>query len=138
MEEIRCPKTGKLLHLVIRGEYNLGERSRLDLVSAENFLQLAVMQIPSATSFRPHIHLERSRKLDNLKAQESWVVIYGEVEAIFYSEEGQELERRLLKSGDCSMTLHGGHAYVAHSDSRVLEFKSGPYEGQDLDKKFLD
>jgi len=37
-----------------------------------------------------------------------------------------------------SITLYGGHTYeIMEDDTLVLEFKSGPYYGQKLDKEFM-
>jgi len=140
VHEIRDLASGKLLHLVIRP--NLGVMSqvphRTDLVESENFLQVASMHIPSGTMYRPHLHLERHREFLNLKAQESWVVLKGEVRANFFDEAGVFVESATLGPGSASFTLHGGHSYEGLSDAVVLEYKSGPYEGQELDKRFLD
>ena len=37
-----------------------------------------------------------------------------------------------------SFTLQGGHNYlILEDDTLVYEFKTGPYEGQEFDKKFI-
>ena len=44
-----------------------------------------------------------------------------------------------LKQGDASFTLYGGHTYeILEDDTLVYEFKTGPYEGQILDKEFIN
>ena len=44
----------------------------------------------------------------------------------------------ILKAGDASFTLYGGHTYeILEDDTLVYEYKTGPYEGQKLDKKFI-
>ena len=47
------------------------------------------------------------------------------------------LESVFLEAGDVSVTLAGGHGYEIVEDSSILEFKTGPYLGQELDKVFL-
>lgn len=140
VHEIRDSKSGKLLHLVIRPNLEVMSQvpQRTDLVDSENFLQVASMHIPSGTTYRPHLHLERHREFLNLKAQESWVVLKGEVRANFFDEAGVFIESATLGPGSASFTLHGGHSYEGLSDAVVLEYKSGPYEGQEIDKRFLD
>ena len=128
-----------LMHVVIRQEdLDRLSNSRMDLVSESNFIQLAIMNFDSDVSFRPHIHLERTRKFSNLRAQESWVVIKGSVEVTYYDENEKELGKKLLSQGDCSVTLLGGHAYrIVQGPALVYEFKTGPYEGQEIDKRFI-
>ena len=44
----------------------------------------------------------------------------------------------ILKPGDASFTLEGGHNYLILEDNTlVYEYKTGPYEGQALDKTFI-
>lgn len=44
----------------------------------------------------------------------------------------------MLKPGDCSITLYGGHNYVSLEEhTLVYEYKTGPYLGQEKDKAFL-
>lgn len=139
IEEIRDPLSGELLHQVIRIDDSPGAGlERVDFSNASEFLQGAVISIPSMHEFRPHIHLERSREFTNLRAQESWVVIRGSVEVHFYSENGEKLTSRTLGPGDASITFRGGHGYGTYdSGALVYEYKSGPYEGQEVDKLFI-
>ena len=45
----------------------------------------------------------------------------------------------VLEPGDASFTLEGGHTYtILEDDTLVYEYKTGPYEGQELDKVFID
>jgi len=45
----------------------------------------------------------------------------------------------VLKAGDASFTLGGGHNYlILEDDTIVYEYKTGPYEGQKNDKVFLE
>ena len=43
-----------------------------------------------------------------------------------------------LNQGDISLTFEGGHTYTILEDARVYEYKTGPYEGVELDKVFLN
>jgi hypothetical protein len=48
------------------------------------------------------------------------------------------LAEPILKTGDASFTLEGGHNYLILEDNTlVYEYKTGPYEGQLMDKKFI-
>ena len=137
--EIRDPFTNELLHLfseLDRSDFSKTER--VDFVPEHNFLQGAFMQISEGSMFRPHLHLERDRRYQDLKAQECWVVMSGLVEVKYFDRAGKFLQSVNLGPGSISLTLHGGHGYKALENSIVYEFKSGPYEGQLIDKRFID
>jgi hypothetical protein len=66
-------------------------------------------------------------------------VLRGRVKAIFYDLDDEVLCTEELNSGDVSITLYGGHNYeILEDDTLVLEYKTGPYYGQKLDKVFLN
>jgi mannose-6-phosphate isomerase-like protein (cupin superfamily) len=140
-QKILDPKSGVLLHEVIKPAMYLANQSdltRLNFSEDSEYLQGAFLQIPQNYDFRAHEHLERNRSFTNLRAQEAWVVISGEVEVDYFSEDGTFMESVVLKAGDVTITFRGGHAYrTKESSAIVYEFKSGPYEGQDIDKKFI-
>jgi len=139
MKEIRS-NGGKLLHLVFKqSDFPPETSGRIDAVEPSEFIQLALMKYNQGTKFAPHTHLERVRTFENLRAQESWVVISGRVRVTFFDEMDQTICAEELEAGDCSVTLFGGHGYEILEDStRIFEFKTGPYEGQEIDKKFIN
>ena len=141
-EKIFDPETGELLHeILFAGSYvrESDELFRVDFSAPQEYLQGAIIDIPSNHSFRAHVHLERERTFSNLRAQESWVVISGQVEVDYYTDAGKFLQACTLNAGDISISFRGGHGYRTHSGkARVYEFKSGPYEGQAVDKSFID
>ena len=88
-------------------------------------------------TFRPHQHIWKSGE-ESCIAQESWVVIKGSVECNLMDTDGATLSKPILEVGDCSVTLGGGHTYlILEDDTLVYEYKTGPYNGQELDKEFL-
>tara|TARA_R110002094_G_scaffold197935_1_gene170259 strand:+ start:1654 stop:2067 length:414 start_codon:yes stop_codon:yes gene_type:complete len=126
---------GKLLHLIHRMCEIDG---RTELVPGDNFIQCASLKMANGTTFRPHKHIKKDRHYAEQIAQESWVVIRGSVRCIFYDLDDTIIARPVLRPGDASFTLGGGHNYeILESDTIVYEFKTGPYEGQALDKEFL-
>ena len=57
---------------------------------------------------------------------------------MFYDIDGTLLTTSDLLPGDASMTFQGGHNYlILEDDTVVYEYKTGPYQGQELDKVFL-
>ena len=125
----------KLLHVVNRLEDIVG---RSDIIPEDNFIQCATLKMDSGKTFPPHKHITKKRSYDNQIAQESWVVIKGRVKCILYDIDDTILATPILESGDSSFTLHGGHTYEILEDNTIVyEYKTGPYEGQNLDKKFI-
>lgn len=125
----------KLLHMVIRKEEI--KAGRMDIVSEENFIQCSMLNMEKGKTFKPHKHIWKERTR-NVIAQESWVVIQGSVKCIFYDLDDTIIAEPILYPGDSSYTLEGGHNYlIMEDDTLVYEYKTGPYEGQAMDKTFL-
>ena len=126
----------KLLHIINR----LAEiQGRNDIVPEENFIQCATLRMPKDKTFPPHKHITKERHYNNQIAQESWVVIKGRVKCKFYDLDDTLIAEPILGPGDASFTLYRGHTYeILEEDTIVYEYKTGPYEGQKLDKIFLE
>jgi len=125
----------KLLHMVVRKEEI--KSGRMDIVSEENFIQCSMLNMEKGKTFKPHKHIWKERTR-NVIAQESWIVIQGSVKCIFYDLDDTIIAEPILYPGDSSYTLEGGHNYlIMEDDTLVYEYKTGPYEGQAMDKTFL-
>jgi len=125
----------KLLHVVTR----LGEIvNRTEIIPKDNFIQCASLKMNKGKTFRPHEHIKKKRAYNDQIAQESWIVIKGRVRCVFYDLDHEVLSTPILESGDASFTLEGGHTYeILEDDTIVYEYKTGPYEGVEFDKKFF-
>jgi hypothetical protein len=124
-----------ILHMIVRK--NNVVKGRTDIVSEENFIQCSLLKLDKGKTFKAHKHIWKERT-NNVIAQESWVVIKGSVKCIFYDIDDTLLSEHILYEGDSSFTLQGGHNYVIlEDDTIVYEYKTGPYEGQEFDKKFI-
>ena len=125
----------KLLHIIVRSSDI--KPGREDIVSEENFIQCSMLNMDEGKTFKPHRHIWKERNR-NVIAQESWIVIKGSVKCIFYDLDDNVIAEPILYPGDASFTLEGGHNYLILEDcTLVYEYKTGPYEGQSLDKKFI-
>ena len=126
----------KLCHIIIKkDEIN---QKRKDIIPEENFLQLSTLNLQDGTTFKPHRHIWKEGE-KKVIAQESWVVVEGLVKVFFFDIDGTPFNTFLLHPGDSSITLQGGHTYLSMKENtKVYEFKTGPYKGQKLDKVFLD
>lgn len=126
---------GKLLHIINRMENITG---RQEMVPTDNFIQCATLKMEKGKIFPPHKHITKERHYTHQIAQESWVVIKGSVKCIFYDIDDTIIATPTLYVGDASFTLYGGHTYeILEDDTIVYEYKTGPYEGQALDKTFI-
>lgn len=126
---------GKLLHIINR--FSEIEK-RVDVVPPDNFIQCATLKMEKNKTFPPHKHITKERKYKAQIAQESWIVIKGSVRCKFYDLDDTLIAEPILYPGDASFTLYGGHTYeILEDDTVVYEYKTGPYEGQELDKVFL-
>ena len=126
---------GKLLHIINRLDDIDG---RQDVVPEDNFIQCATLKMNNGKTFPPHKHISKDRRYTEQIAQESWVVIKGSVKCILYDLDGTIIATPIINVGDASFTLHGGHTYeILEEGTIVYEYKTGPYEGQELDKTFI-
>lgn len=124
----------KLLHYIFRAsDFKQG---RQDLINSEEFIQCSALQMNEGHTFKAHKHVFKS--IDKVFPQESWIVMSGRVKCVFYDFDDTILAEPILEAGDASFSLWGGHNYlVLENNTRVMEYKCGPYLGQELDKKFI-
>jgi len=136
MQNIYSKVDGRLLHVINRVS---DFKNRTEIIPENNFIQCATLQMPKDKTFPPHKHITKDRHYTNQIAQESWVVIKGSVKCILYDIDDTIIGEPILKPGDASFTLYGGHTYkILEDDTLVYEYKTGPYEGQKLDKEFIN
>jgi len=126
----------KILHIICRTRHI--NSARTDLVDEQQYLQLAFLNYEKGTTPKPHKHIYKEVP-NSAIAQESWVVLSGKVKATFYDINDKIVHTDILNPGDLSITLFGGHNYeILEENTRVLEYKTGPYYGQKLDKEFIN
>jgi hypothetical protein len=130
---------GKLLHFTLGSQDFLDlDNSRVDVIEPSQFMQLSIMSLSIGRIFPAHAHLPREKTFADFRAQESWVVMSGRVQVTYFDEEDAIIANEILGVGDCSVTLFGGHAYeVIEGPAKIYEFKIGPYEGRDIDKRLI-
>ena len=128
-------RPNKLLHIVTSvDEIKSG---RIDVVPEEEYLQLAILKMNKGKTFLPHKHIIKEKITDI--AQESWLVYEGKVKCTFYDLDDSILDEPIIEKGGISITLRGGHNYLIMSNNTtVLEYKTGPYLGQEFDKQFIN
>ena len=136
MKKIYSKIDGKLLHVINRFEDITG---RNDIIPENNFIQCATLKMEKGKTFDPHKHIVKNRHYTEQIAQESWVIIRGSVKCTLYDIDDKIIAEPILKVRDARFTLYGGHTYTILEDNTIVyEYKTGPYEGQELDKKFIE
>lgn len=132
MKKIYSLSKDIILHIIFNKE---DFENRTNIVDPDQFLQVAALKLNSGKTFHPHKHLiQKSANKDRI-AQESWVVINGSVKVDYYDINGQFLQSEILRNGDCTITLYGGHNYTSlEKDTMIYEFKTGPYVDTKSDK----
>ena len=128
-----------LLHIVFRyDDFDEMDDFRKEIIEPDNFIQCAALKMESRKTFKPHKHIVKQVTDNDKIAQESWVVLCGAVKCTFYDIDDSIIAEPILMAHDASFTLRGGHTYtILNNGTRVLEFKTGKYEGQALDKIFI-
>ena len=126
----------KLLHMI----YYIDdlETKRVDVAPEEQFIQVSALQLEEGSTFRPHKHIWKEAPEPEVIAQESWCIMKGRVKAHFYDLDDSLIGEYELNEGDISLTFEGGHTYTILEDAKVYEYKTGPYQGVEKDKVFLE
>lgn len=125
-----------LLHILCRVDHDRS-KPRMDLTPETEGLQVAYLNLEKDQTFKPHKHLPRERSIS--RTQESWIVIRGIVDVIYYDLDDSILDALTLHPGDLTITLMGGHNYVSRTnDTLVVECKTGPFIGVNADKALID
>ena len=126
----------KLLHMIYYKD-DL-ETKREDVAPEEQFIQVSALQLEEGSTFRPHKHIWKEAPEPEVIAQESWCITKGRVKAHFYDLDDSLIGEYELNEGDISLTFEGGHTYTILEDAKVYEYKTGPYQGVEKDKVFLE
>lgn len=136
MEKHYSAIDGQLNHIILTLS-DLIELSsnRVNVCPDESFLQLGLIK-SGPRSYAPHFHLDHQTPRQIIRAQESWVVMRGSVEVTLFDKDDSVQATKTLNQGDVTLTLYGGHGYkILEEGTLVYEFKSGPYEGIEIDKQ---
>ena len=111
--------------------------TRVNISPENESLQVAFLCLPKGQTFKPHKHINHDRNMP--MAQESWIVLDGEVRVFYYDLDDSLHSSIVLTKGSISVTYRGGHNYLSLSEpSIVYEYKTGPYLGVQYDKVFLE
>lgn len=127
----------RLLHIIV--SYDETTINRRDFTECGDPLQISSWIMPIDKLFKPHQHLHKEVPATRAITQEAIIVIAGMARAYYYDIDDTFLEHVDLTPGIMTITLAGGHAYKSFVvGTKVFEFKSGPYLGVDVDKRYIE
>jgi len=136
VENIR--HNGDLVARIIRSEEEHGDFRFFS--DDQDALQIARWNHPKGYRCKPHIHNIIPKTIHMV--EEAIFVRRGELQVTFFAEDGEPIAQRTLWEGDICHTLDCGHGYtVMTDDTRVFEFKNGPFPGDkdyDNERTLLD
>lgn len=125
-------QAGNCLALVITRSF--GGYGTNFVTSPENALQVGVIQRNAGDVIGGHNHKPCSLSYDGQR-QEFLHIVEGRVLITIFDDEGKEVDRRVLESGDSLLQLKGGHRFDFELPTKMVEIKQGPYFGKEKDKE---
>lgn len=101
----------------------------------EDNLQIARWNHPKGYQCKPHLHNLLPKTIHLV--HEAIFVLRGELKVTFYTPEGRPVAERILREFDICHSMSCGHGYeVLTDDTKIVEFKNGPFSGdKDYDKE---
>ena len=128
-------KKEKVLHILFTPNI---KTKTINITNPKELLQLSFFNFKKDRVIERHKHLYKKKIQKVIKIQESWVIISGLAMVIYYDLDNKILLKKTLKPGDVSITLDGSHKLkILKNNTRIYEFKNGPYEGSVNDLKYL-
>jgi hypothetical protein len=131
-----------LLHTVFRikelEDIGDDENKRVDITDVKEYLQCVLMKIEKNKTYKPHMHIRKPKIFPEFKVQEAFIVIVGRIRLDIYDTDETMLRSITLNAGDLAILLEGAHGLATGYEGAIIyEVKTGPYEGQVNDKKFI-
>jgi len=135
-EEIyRIEKDGKLYAIII--DTLLDVPGIRFYTPANLYIQIGQWLYNKGHYSTPHIHLYRERLCTI--TQEAIYVLRGSLQIFIYDRQLNLIAKEKLASGGIAVLVDGGHYYeILEDDTKVLEFKNGPFASPDEDRKQFD
>lgn len=107
-----------------------------ELVPQSEPMQVLAMALPKGHVVPAHSHTNQERTV--CTTQETLLMLSGRVSVDFYRANREWFARRVVGPGDLVVLLSGGHGLTALTPTRLIEVKTGPYYGKNLDKVEFD
>jgi len=92
-----------------------------------NSLQVGKQLRMKGERIKPHKHIPVKVKREET-LQEVLYIEKGQVKIIFYTDQWEEIDSRILNKGDMILLIKGGHEFEMLEDTEMIEVKQGPYD----------
>jgi hypothetical protein len=134
VEEIKDTK-GKLLAIIDNIE---GVPPGLNFYgSPQDSIQVVSFRHPKGKILRNHRHIIHSTP-DKMRAQEVFIVFKGSAKVRIFDDNDSFIRECLLIKGAYCIIYSGGSGYtILEDDTKILEVKSGPFLGSELDRVLI-
>lgn len=110
---------------------------RMELIEESFPIQLSLRNLEFGLIVKAHRHPKKKKFSEN--PIEAWMVFSGTIAASIFENDGTEVCRIELEPFDLAIFYSGGHALeVIEGPATMLEIKTGPYEGVENDKVFIE
>lgn len=125
-------RAGKAYALVLRATATSDEKYNF-LTDPKSSLQLGMNFYARGERIKAHYHLPRH--IETMQVQEFLLIGAGRAALTLYDVDDQSAFKTLqLEAGDMVLLLLGGHGLEIQEDTKIVEIKQGPYDGQVKDK----
>lgn len=125
-----------LLARLIRQNETFGEKLNF-FSEPEEQIQVGIWNHEKSKTLTPHIHCEFDRNI--IRTGEVLFVISGAIHCDLYSNSKELIGEFEMYQGDILISIAGGHGYeILLDDTQVLEVKTGPYFGPEIDRSQIE
>lgn len=107
--------------------------SRVNVTEDQEILQISYLNFKKNQNVLRHKHLPVYRETEG--TAEGWLVLHGKFKVEIFDIDNVHLSNLILKKYEMIVLFAGGHSLTsAVNNSRIIEFKNGPYLGSEYDK----
>lgn len=125
-------KGDEILAIVVRGIFN---EPGCTFVSPKDFpFQLGLHVRKAKEHIKPHKHIP-FKELKSIEVQELLYIESGSIKVTIYSN-NKKFFTTVLNPKDMIL-LNCAHEITFLEDTKMIEFKQGPYRGKDVEKEYL-
>ena len=127
----------KCYAIVIRSDQYMTENRSINFFTDDDdFLQVGTWTLDNNRITPPHFHHQFPRTAEI--TQEAVFCVEGSLLYSLFELSGEFIKEVEIKKGDIILSFYGGHSYKGLTkETRVLEFKNGPFLGVKNDKSGL-
>lgn len=93
----------------------------------DNSLQIGKQLRTKGEKINPHKHLPVKIEREET-FQEVLYIEKGRMKVIFYDDQWEEFDTRILNQGDLILLMKGGHGFEMLEETVMIEVKQGPYD----------